>query len=110
MLPLSQAFGAPLVAVLDDAYGLPRQPRKIGQIQGEQDSAQVRDVEAARFARRDKTIPLQGVENGRATVGKWCAEQVEIRRVVEPQQDVLVTHALRGDAVFEAHLISCGSP
>ena len=69
---------------------------------------QIRDVEAARLARRHKTIPLQGVENGGATVGERCAEQVEIRRVVELKQDLLAPDALRRNTVFEVHLIEAG--
>ena len=108
VLALSQAFGASLATVLDDAHGLPLQPRKIAQIPGEQDGPQIRDVEAARLARRHKTIPLQGVENGGATVRERCAEQVEIRRVVELEQDLLAPDALRRNTVFEVHLIESG--
>ena len=101
-LLLPERFEPARAPVLHDARRLALQPRKIVQVPGEQDGAQVRDVETARFARRHETFPPQRLQDRRVAVGQRRAEQMEVRRVVEPKQRLLAAQPLRRDAVLEA--------
>ena len=102
LLAFSQRLGAAPAAVLDDPRGLARQRRKIAEVPGEQDGAQVRDVEAAGLTRRDEPVLLQRLENRGPAVGQRLAEQVEVRRVVEPEQGLFAAQPFRRDPILEA--------
>ena len=91
--------------VLYDTYRLSLQMCEVVESPGEEDSAEIRDIEATSFAVLDQSVAPQRIQNRTTPIWKRRLQQIEVSRVVKAKQDILTTYMFGGNVLFKSYPI-----